>query len=99
MVYASQETNNWRLSIQTWLDQLDPERFSEKARDILSSIFENRIDLCFEHFERYNFKEPITTVRNNVIKSMLNILQILTDEESGIDITIQEVDALKKTFK
>ena len=44
MIYVSPEACNWRLGTHQWLNRdLAGERYNDKIRDMISSLFENRL--------------------------------------------------------
>ena len=79
MIYVPPEAWKWNLEVYEWINkELTGERYTDKTKHIIRSLFENRIDGVFELFEKYSFKEPIPTVKNNLVKSMMILISVLT---------------------
>lgn len=64
----------------------------------MRSLFENKLEGVFELFEKYNFKEPIGTVQNNLVRSMQRLLNILTSNASLCNLNKLDESHLKKTI-
>lgn len=99
MIYVAPEACKWNLEMQEWISRdLAAERYSDKVKDILKSLFENKLDGVLDLFEKHGFKEPIPTVKNNLVKSMMKLVSVLTSESSDFDITDMDEANLKKTL-
>jgi len=63
---------------------------------LIRSLFENKVEGVLDLFEKYSFKEPISTVKNNLVKSMQRIIVILTTQKHIVDISKLDDTQLKK---
>lgn len=99
MIYVSPEECNWHLGVHQWINRdLVGERYNDKIRDMIKSLFENRLEGVLNLFEKYGFEEPIPTVENNLVQSLQRLIQICTSESLPVNLTeLSEVD-LKKTI-
>lgn len=99
MIYVPPEACKWNLEVTEWINkELTGERYTERTKDIIRSLFENRIDGFLELFEKYGFKEPIPTVKNNLVKSMMRLISVLTSEALEFEINTLDDANLKKTW-
>jgi dynein heavy chain len=97
MIYVEPEACHWSLGVYQWINkELTDEIYTDKVKDLIRSLFENKLEGVLDLFPKHNFKEPVGTVQNNLVRSTQRILNMLTKENNLVNLAKQDDQSLKK---
>ena len=99
MIFVAPEACHWSLLVHQWINKdLTSDIYTNRIKDLLKSLFENKLDGVLGLFEKYNFKEPIATVKNNLVRSMQRVLNMVTTQTQIVDFSKLDDARLKRTL-
>lgn len=98
MVYSAPETCHWTLIAYTWIERLPDVDYTPKAKEMIKDLFDTNIDMLFETFEKYQFKQPITTCYNNLVESLCRMWNLSARAANGFLIESMEGEVLKRSL-
>ena len=99
MIFVAPEACHWSLTVHQWINkELTSEIYTSRVKDLLKSLFENKLEGVLGLFEKYNFKEPIGTVQNNLVRSMQRVLNMVTTQTQMVNFSKLDDAHLKKTL-
>ena len=75
MIFVAPETCHWSLSVHQRINNdLTIDVYTSRVKDLLKSLFENKLDDVLNLFKKFNFKERIASVKNNFVRSIQRVL-------------------------
>lgn len=78
MIYLEPTSLGWRPLFHSWLEKI-PQVLVEEHREWLEALFEWLVDPCLQ-FAKRNCKEYVTSMQANLVRSLMNLIEMLVDE-------------------